>query len=209
MSKSAARRVTVSPTGITSRLFDFLCALGGLIILAPLFGMIAIAIKLDDGGAVFFKQNRVGKNFRLFRLYKFRSMVEGTDTEHALTAPADSRITRIGCLLRRYKLDELPQLLNVLKGDMQLVGCRPEVERYVQMFRSQYEVILCDRPGITGPASLAFRHEDQILRADRIEQQYVDDILPAKLALALEYQQRRTFVSDLAVLFQTVARIIE
>lgn len=205
----AARRATSSRTGIATRLFDFVCALGGLIFLAPLFSLIALAIKLDDGGAVFFVQSRVGRHFRRFRFYKFRSMVEGTGREDGLTAPGDSRITRTGRLLRRYKLDELPQLLNVLKGDMQLVGSRPEVDRYVQMFRPQYAVILQDRPGITDPASLVFRHEDRILCTDRLEQQYVDEVLPAKLALALEYQQKRTFASDLAILFRTVFRVLE
>ena len=204
-----AVRHAVSRTGITTRLFDFVCAFGGLIFLAPLFGVIAVAIKLDDGGTIIFAQNRVGKHFRQFRFYKFRSMSEGTGREDALTAPADPRITRVGRLLRRYKLDELPQLFNVIKGDMQLVGSRPEVEPYVQMFRPQYAVILQERPGITDPASIAFRHEDRILCADRLEQQYVEEVLPAKLALALDYQQRRTFASDLAILFRTAFRIVE
>lgn len=209
MSEVAATRATVSRTGITTRLFGFVCAFGGLILFGPLFVVIALAIKLDDGGAVFFGQNRIGKHFQQFRFYKFRSMSEGTGREDALTAPSDPRITRVGRLLRRYKLDELPQLFNVLKGDMQLVGSRPEVERYVQMFRPQYAVILQERPGITDPASLAFRHEDRVLCADHIEQQYVDEVLPAKLALALDYQQRRTFTSDLAILFRTAFRMIE
>ena len=209
ISDVAAARATISRTGMVTRMFDFVCAFAGLIFFGPLFGAIALAIKLDDGGTVFFAQNRVGKHFRQFRFYKFRTMSEGTDREDALTAPEDPRITRVGCLLRRYKLDELPQLFNVIKGDMQLVGSRPEVERYVQMFRPQYTVILRDRPGITDPASLAFRHEDRILCADRLEQQYVDEVLPAKLALALDYQQRRTFASDLAILFRTAFRMIE
>jgi len=112
-------------------------------------------------------------------------------------------------VLRRYKLDELPQLLNVLKGDMQLVGARPEVERFVQMFRPQYAIILQDRPGVTDPASLAYRHEDQILSADGLEQQYVSEVLPAKLALSLDYQQGRTFLSDLTILLRTVFRVLE
>ena len=203
----AATRAPVWRRGVATRLFDLACALGGLIFLAPLFGLIALAIKLDDGGAVFFVQNRVGRNFQQFRFYKFRSMAEGSGRADGVTAPGDSRITRIGAVLRRYKLDELPQLFNVLKGDMQLVGSRPEVERYVQMFRPQYAVILQERPGITDPASLAFRHEDRILNADRLEEQYVNEVLPAKLSLTLEYQQRRTFMSDLAILFRTVFRL--
>lgn len=136
-------------------------------------------------------------------------MVAGADQSLLLTAPADSRVTRIGRLLRRYKLDELPQLFNVLACDMQLVGARPEVERYVQMFRLQYAVILQDRPGITDPASLAYRREDQILSADGIEQQYVREILPAKLQLSLEYQHRRSFFSDLGILMRTAIGLLE
>lgn len=196
-----------SRTGIVTRWFDLVCALGGLIFCAPAFGIIALAIKLDDGGAVFFRQCRIGKSFRPFRLYKFRTMVEDSTTLGALTAPEDPRITRSGRMLRRYKFDELPQLWNVLIGDMRLVGARPEVERYVRMFPREYAILLQDRPGITDPASLAFRREDQILCADRLEEQYVNEILPAKLTLSLEYQQRRTFVSDLSILLQTLIRI--
>ncbi len=136
-------------------------------------------------------------------------MVAGADQGLLLTAPADSRVTPIGRLLRRYKLDELPQFFNVLVGDMQLVGARPEVERYVQMFRREYSVILQDRPGITDPASLAYRHEDQILTADGIEQQYLREILPAKLQLSLDYQQRRSFLSDLGILLRTAVGLLE
>jgi len=196
-------RSTSPRTGRVNRVFDVLCAVVGLIALSPLFCVIAVAIKFDDGGPVFFAQDRVGKNFRLFRLWKFRSMVTGADLCGLLTAPADSRVTHVGRLLRRHKLDELPQLFNVLAGDMQLVGARPEVEPYVQMFRSQYAVILQDRPGITDPASLANRREDQMFSADRMQQQYVEEILPAKLKLSLDYQQRRSLLSDIGILLRT------
>ena len=196
-------------TGLFHRVFDRLCAAGGLLALSPLFALIAVAIKFDDGGPVFYLHERVGINFRHFRVCKFRSMVLGADRHGSLTAPEDLRLTRIGLLLRRYKLDELPQLFNVLTGDMQLVGVRPEVDRYVQMFRPQYAVLLQDRPGITDPATLAYRHEDQILSASRIEQQYVGEILPAKLQLSLDYQQKRTFWSDLRILVRTALRLIE
>jgi lipopolysaccharide/colanic/teichoic acid biosynthesis glycosyltransferase len=196
-------------TGLFHRVFDGLCAAVGLLLLSPLFAVIAAAIKFDDGGPVFYLHDRVGTNFRHFRVCKFRSMVLGADRDGSLTAPQDSRLTPIGRLLRRYKLDELPQLFNVLTGDMQLVGARPEVNRYVQMFRPQYAVILQDRPGITDPAALAYRHEDQILSASGIEQQYVGEILPAKLKLSLDYQQKRTFWSDLRILLRTALRLIE
>lgn len=196
-------------TGLFHRVFDRLCAAVGLLILSPLFAVIAAAIKFDDGGPVFYLHDRVGTNFRHIRVCKFRSMVLGADLHGSLTASEDPRLTRIGRLLRRYKLDELPQFFNVLTGDMQLVGARPEVDRYVQMFRPQYAVILQDRPGITDPAALAYRHEDQILSASRIEQQYVGEILPAKLKLSLDYQQKRTFWSDLRILLRTALALIE
>jgi phosphoadenosine phosphosulfate reductase len=192
---------------IASRIFDLLCAGIGFFLLLPLFFLVAAAIKLDDGGPVFYKQPRVGKNFRLFRIFKFRSMVVGADRSGLLTAPGDCRLTRVGRFVRKYKLDELPQLLNVLKGDMQLVGARPEVERYVQAFRSLYSVILQQRPGITDPASLAFRHEDQILSPDRMEEHYLNQVLPKKLELSLAYQQRRTPFSDIQILLRTILEI--
>jgi lipopolysaccharide/colanic/teichoic acid biosynthesis glycosyltransferase len=196
-------------TGFFHRVFDGLCAAVGLIILSPLFAVIAVAIKFDDGGPVFYLHERVGANFRHFRVCKFRSMVVGADRDGLLTTPQDSRVTRIGRLLRLYKLDELPQLFNVLTGDMQLVGARPEVDRYVQMFRPQYALILQDRPGITDPAALAYRREQQILAASRIEQQYIGEILPAKLKLSLDYQQQRTFCSDLRVLLRTALAMVD
>ncbi len=189
---------------ILRRAFDLTCAAAGLFFLSPLFCLIAIAIKFDDGGPVFYAQERVGKGFRQFRVYKFRSMVVGADRHGSLSASGDSRLTRAGRRLRQYKLDELPQLFNVLRGDMQLVGTRPEVERYVRVFRSQYAVILQNRPGITDPASLAYRHENQMFCPNRMEQQYLNEILPAKLKLSMDYQKQRTFLSDVQVLLRTV-----
>lgn len=211
VSKSSELTVhqTACRTGALTRVFDFLSSLAGLLTLSPLLAAIAVAVKLDDGGPVFYSQNRMGKNFRPFRVHKFRTMIPGADRQGSLTSSGDTRLTRVGRLLRRYKLDELPQLFNVLQGDMRLVGARPEVELYVQMFRPQYSILLQDRPGITDPASLAFRHEDQILSADRLEQQYVSEVLPAKLALALAYQRKRTFFSDLGILFRTSIKLLE
>ncbi len=205
----AERRALLAGTGSFHRVFDFFCAVVGLVALSPLLILIAVAIKLDDGGPVFFSQNRIGRGFQPFRIWKFRSMIPCADRGGLLTAFADSRLTPVGRLLRRYKLDELPQLFNVLAGDMQFVGARPEVERYVQMFRPQYAVILQDRPGITDPASLAYRREDQILSAERMEEQYIQEILTAKLQLSLEYQQRRSFLSDLGILVRTLTGLLE
>jgi lipopolysaccharide/colanic/teichoic acid biosynthesis glycosyltransferase len=186
------------------RAFDITCAATGLVILSPLFCAIAVAIKFDDAGPVFYGQERVGKSFRAFRICKFRTMVSGADRHGLLTVGGDSRLTRMGQVLRRYKLDELPQLFNVLMGDMQLVGARPEVDRYVQMFRPEYAVILQDRPGITDPASLAYRHEEQMLSTSRTEQQYLKEILPTKLRISMDYQRRRNFLSDIGILIKTV-----
>lgn len=187
-----------------TRAFDLFCAAVGLLLLSPLFLVIAVAIKLKDRGPVLYRQVRVGQNFRTFLLYKFRSMITDADQKGLLTAPDDPRVTRIGRVLRQYKLDELPQLLNVLKGDMQLVGARPEVERYVSMFRAQYATILQERPGITDPASLAYRREDQLFSAGRMDEQYAQEILPEKLRLSLAYQKQRTLVSDIRILLSTV-----
>lgn len=196
-------------SGAFRRAFDAICAGLGLLLLSPFLCLIAAAIKLDDGGPVFYRQDRVGRGFSRFRICKFRSMVPGSDRGGLLTASKDSRITRIGRWLRRYKLDELPQLLHVLSGEMQLVGARPEVECFVELFRPQYELILQDRPGITDPASLAYRREDQILSAGHMEQQYIATILPAKLRLSLAYQARRTFLSDVRILLRTIAALID
>jgi dTDP-4-amino-4,6-dideoxygalactose transaminase/lipopolysaccharide/colanic/teichoic acid biosynthesis glycosyltransferase len=198
---SKATRISQS---IFHRAFDVTWAALGLTFLSPLFALIAIAIKLEDGGPVFFPQPRVGKELRRFRLFKFRSMIPNSGSISPLTAPGDSRITRVGRFLRKYKLDELPQLLNVVKGEMQLVGVRPEIERYVEIFPNEYEVLLQDRPGITDPATLVFRHEEEIFQAGTLEKQYVSQILPQKLKLSLKYSQARTFLSDLGILVRTV-----
>lgn len=191
-----------------NRVFDVLFASVLLVLLLPVFVLIALAIKLDDGGPVIYKQARVGRHFRLFQIYKFRSMAVGAETKGLLTGRDDLRQTQVGRFLRRYKLDELPQLLNVVRGHMQLVGPRPEVERYVSAFRSQYVEVLNERPGLTDPASLAFRDEQQLFASDAAEQQYLNQILPSKLKISLEYQKRRNPWTDLAVLVRTVFAVI-
>ena len=186
------------------RVFNIVCSVSGLLALSPLLALIAFAIKWDDAGPVFYSQNRVGRDFKPFQLVKFRSMTIGADHAGFLTAPGDTRVTRCGHVLRRYKLDELPQLWNVIKGEMQLVGPRPEVEQYVSQFRGQYSVLLSEPPGITDPASLAYRREEQIFVIGQMECQYVSQILPDKLRLSLEYQKRRCLSSDIRILLQTV-----
>ncbi|HEV2493659.1 MAG TPA: sugar transferase [Terriglobia bacterium] len=187
------------------RLLDILVAILALIALSPFFALIGLAIKLEDGGPVFYSQTRLGRGFRKFRLYKFRSMTTDADRlGPPLTAPSDPRITRVGRFLRRSKLDELPQLVNLLRGDMRLVGARPELERYVEMFRPEYTLLLQDRPGITDPASLAYRHEHLVLGADGVEKRYVTEILPHKLSLSLDYAGERNFLSDLGIVVRTL-----
>src|SRR6266700_5673187 len=187
-----------------SRLFNVVCCASGLLVVSPLFALIAFAIKSDDGGPVFYLQRRVGMQFKPFRIVKFRTMTPGADQAGLLTAPSDARVTRCGRLLRRYKLDELPQLWNVIQGDMQLVGPRPEVEAYVCQFHDEYSVLLNEPPGITDPASLLYRREEEIFVSGQMERQYVSQILPDKLRLSLEYQHRRCLTSDCRILLETI-----
>jgi lipopolysaccharide/colanic/teichoic acid biosynthesis glycosyltransferase len=184
--------------------FDSFCALVGLAILSPVFLLIALAIKLDDGGPVFYSHIRVGKNFRKFRLLKFRSMIANSTGGSLVTEPQDSRITRVGQFLRRYKLDELPQLVNVLKGEMRLVGARPQLEPYVKMFHREYGVLLQVPPGITDLASLCYRDENKMYQEGPVEEQYVARIMPTKLRMSLRYHSARTFLTDLDIIFRTV-----
>jgi dTDP-4-amino-4,6-dideoxygalactose transaminase/lipopolysaccharide/colanic/teichoic acid biosynthesis glycosyltransferase len=186
------------------RAFDIACAAVGLILLAPLFAIIAAAIKLEDRGPVFFIQTRVGKGFKKFRLFKFRSMAADSPESAPLAGPHDPRITTVGRFLRRHKLDEFPQLINVVKGEMQLVGVRPQLERFVLVFPREYSVLLQDRPGITDLASLTYRNEEQLFKSGPLDEQYVAQILPEKLKLSLKYHRARTFLSDLGVLLRTV-----
>jgi lipopolysaccharide/colanic/teichoic acid biosynthesis glycosyltransferase len=186
------------------RWFDAGCAAAGLALLAPLFAMVALAIKLEDGGPILYSQRRVGKGLRKFRLFKFRSMRSNCGEGCLLTPHWDARVTRVGRFLRKHKLDELPQLVNVLKGEMQLVGVRPQVEKFVDIFRDEYVELLRTPPGITDLATLSFRHEERLFHEISIEEHYIAIILPIKLAIALKYSRTRTFQSDLEILFRTV-----
>jgi lipopolysaccharide/colanic/teichoic acid biosynthesis glycosyltransferase len=192
------------------RLFDICAAIIGLLLLSPVLLAIAIAIKLDSRGPVFFRQERMGRGFRPFRIFKFRTMVVDAPQRggQITSGNDDPRITRVGRFLRRWKFDELPQFLNVAIGEMSLVGPRPEVPRYVEMFRSDYAEILTVRPGITDLASIKFRDEGRLLAgAANPEQTYVQEILPEKLALAHEYVARASFGLDLRIIIQTLFRM--
>ena len=192
------------------RALDIMAALFGLIMLAPLFVVVAILITTDSPGPVFFRQERIGRGFRPFWIYKFRTMVkDAPDRGGALTASGDPRVTRIGKILRQTKIDELPQLINILRGDMSLVGPRPEVCQYVELFRKNYETILAVRPGITDPASLKYRDESAILaRSENPEQEYIRRVLPDKLKLGEEYVRQSSLVLDLVVIFKTILAVI-
>lgn len=157
---------------------------------------------------MFYKQRRVGLNGRDFTLYKFRSMAVGSDKKGLLTVGGkDSRVTKAGYFIRKYKLDELPQLFNVLKGDMSFVGPRPEVRKYVDMYSEEQKRVLSVRPGITDIASMKYRNENDILaKAENPEQYYIDVIMPDKLALNLEYIDTRNFFRDIKLIFRTIAR---
>lgn len=188
------------------RFIDIVAAAAGLILLSPVWLLIAILIRLDSKGAPFYGANRVGRDGQLFRLYKFRSMVVDADKEGpGITTNGDHRITRIGGFLRRSKLDELPQLWNVLKGEMSLVGPRPEDPRYVALYTAEQRVILRARPGITSAASLAYRHEERVLGGPNWEGIYCTEVMPAKIAIDLAYLDRRTVWSDLKLIGQTIA----
>lgn len=188
------------------RSFDVAASAGGLLLLAPVLAASAIAVRLTSKGPAFFLQERVGRNFKPFRIVKFRTMVvDAPKLGGPLTQGSrDPRITAVGRFLRKSKIDELPQLWNVLKGEMSLVGPRPEVAKYVEMFRDDYAEILSIRPGITDPASIKYRNEAaELEKGPDPETAYVERILPDKIALAKQYLRDSSFFYDLKLLFQT------
>lgn len=195
---------------MTKRLFDIVLSLAGAVILLPFFVILAVFVKLDSPGPVFYRQERMGKDFRPFKIYKFRTMIADADKQGLqITAGGDERITRVGKLLRKTKLDELPQLINVLKGDMSFVGPRPEVEKYVRMYKQDYDDILKLRPGITDIASLAFRDEESVLKGKQDPEEFYRNILlPQKIKLAKKYISNYSFWYDLKLIFLTFVRII-
>jgi lipopolysaccharide/colanic/teichoic acid biosynthesis glycosyltransferase len=189
---------------MVKRLFDVLVSAAALLLLSPLFLGVAIAIKLSSPGPIFYRAVRVGRHGVPFKLYKFRSMVVNADKIGAgITTAHDPRITPIGRFLRRTKLDELPQLINVLRGEMSLVGPRPEDPRYVALYTEEQRRVLRARPGMTSLASVRYRNEQALLSGDDWETRYIQQIMPDKLAIDLQYIERATLLSDLGVLWQT------
>lgn len=192
------------------RALDVLASLVGLVLLSPVFAAVAVAIAATSPGPAFFRQVRVGRGGEPFRIYKFRSMrVDAEAFGGQLTVGGDPRVTRVGAFLRASKIDELPQLINVLVGDMSLVGPRPEVPRYVALYTPEQRRVLAVRPGITDPASIHYRDEAAVLaRAEDPERAYVDEVMPHKLAINLAYLDRRTLASDVGVILATLWRLL-
>ena len=191
------------------RLFDILFSFVGLIVLLPILVVLGCIVSCSSKGSIFYKQKRVGRYNKDFIMYKFRTMYIYSDKQSLITiGENDYRITNIGYYLRKYKLDELPQLINVLKGDMSFVGPRPEVRYYVDMYSKEQIKVLNVRPGITDPASIAYRNENEILATkDNPQQYYIDVIMPDKLCINLQYINNRSFFKDIKVIIDTFKAI--
>lgn len=188
---------------------DLVVSLLGLILLAPFFLIFAILIKMDSRGPVFYRQERVGKQAKLFKLFKFRTMRIGSDKAAAITVgKRDPRITPVGHILRKFKLDELPQLINVLSGEMSLVGPRPELKKFVDLYNEQQLKVITVKPGITDYASIQFRNENELLegKADPIDF-YIKEIMPAKLEMNLRYIKEKNFWRDIGIILKTIVLI--
>lgn len=192
------------------RFFDFILSLVGLVLLAPIFIVLAIWIKIDSKGPVFYKQVRVGQNGIDFGLFKFRSMVVDADKKGLITVGGrDPRITRSGYFIRKYKLDELPQLINVLVGDMSLVGPRPEVRKYVDLYTDEQQKVLSVKPGITDYASIEYMDENEILgKSSDPEKTYIEEIMPEKIKYNMKYIQNKNVSEYFKIIFLTLLKIV-
>lgn len=193
------------------RFFDILLSGLGLILLSPLLVLIYVLIRIESRGPGFYSQKRIGKDGVPFRLYKFRSMRRGADKGHLITVGGrDSRITNVGYYIRKYKIDELPQLWNVLIGDMSLVGPRPEVERYVRLYTPEQRIVLSVKPGITDYASIAFSNENELLgHAEDPEEMYIHEIMPKKIEYNLNFINNRTLGEYFKIIFMTLCKILK
>lgn len=192
------------------RLFDILFSIVSLIILLPVFFVISVVILFDSGGGIFYLQQRVGRNMKVFMLFKFRTMGYGAEKSGLITVgEKDSRITTPGYRLRKYKLDELPQLINILKGEMSVVGPRPEVEKFVSLYNKEQQGVLSVRPGLTDYASLEYVDENKILASfPDPEKAYIEKIMPAKLKLNLKYIDEQGFLTDIRIILKTIGKIV-
>ena len=192
------------------RFFDFILSLVGLVVLAPIFIILAIWIKIDSKGPVFYKQVRVGQNGIDFGLFKFRSMVVDADKKGLITVGGrDPRITRSGYFIRKYKLDELPQLINILLGDMSLVGPRPEVRKYVELYTDEQQKVLSVKPGITDYASIEYMDENELLgKSNDPEKTYIEEIMPEKIKYNMKYIQNKNLFEYFKIILLTVSKIV-
>ena len=195
---------------MVKRLFDVLVSLIMSVLLSPLLLVLALGVKFSSKGPAFYMQERIGKNEKPFRIFKFRTMFLDADKKGLLTVGGrDPRVTPVGYFLRKYKLDELPQLFNVVLGEMSLVGPRPEVKRYVDMYSVEQRKVLEVKPGITDYASIEYANENELLgKADDPEKMYLEEIMPAKLRLNLKYVQEQSFLVDLKIILKTVLKIL-
>ena len=192
------------------RIFDITLSLFGLIILLPFMLIIAILIKIDSKGSVFFKQIRVTKNGKEFKIFKYRTMKVGSDKYSQITVGKDGRITKLGSFLRKYKLDEIPQLINVLIGDMSLVGPRPEVPKYVALYTDEQKEILKVRAGITDYASIEFSDENDLLALEEEpEKAYIEKIMPKKIELNKKYLSETSVLTDIKIILLTIKKILK
>ncbi len=196
---------------VIKRLFDIVVSFIGLLILSPIFLVIGIIIKLDSKGPIFFRQVRVGKNGKKFKIFKFRTMVVDAEKKGLhITVDGDSRITKSGKFLRKFKIDELPQLINVLIGDMSFVGPRPEVPKYVEMYDENQRSILKIRPGITDIASIEYRDENSILaQSKNPEETYINEIMPRKIELNFKYIENMSVIYDIKLIIETIFKVIK
>jgi lipopolysaccharide/colanic/teichoic acid biosynthesis glycosyltransferase len=192
------------------RIFDFMSSFFFLLFFFPFFLFLSILIKIDSKGPIFFTQIRVGKNNKDFLLLKFRTMKVAQENLSLITVGNDNRITNIGNFLRKYKLDELPQLINILKGEMSVVGPRPEVRKYVDMYSSSQLEVLSVKPGLTDPSSIKFSNESELLgTAANPEKYYTETLMPLKIEISLNYVRTQTFIGDLKIIFQTFSKIFK
>jgi lipopolysaccharide/colanic/teichoic acid biosynthesis glycosyltransferase len=196
---------------VMKRAFDIVTAFTTLALLTPLMIVVAMFIKLDSEGPILFRQQRIGRGFRPFWIYKFRTMRKGPIADESqVTVGNDPRITRVGRFLRKTKIDELPQLINILRGDMSFVGPRPEVPRYVRLFEREYQEILTVRPGLTDLASLKYRDEAALLaQSENPEEEYRMRVLPDKIELAKDYLRQASLLFDLKIICKTFFRLFE
>lgn len=194
---------------MTKRLFDIILSAVALLLVSPILAVTAVVIKIDSRGPILFRQERIGRRFEPFMILKLRTMTVMQDAAAPqITARGDSRVTRIGRVLRKMKIDEIPQLVNVLRGEMSLVGPRPEVRRYVEMYRSDFEEILRVRPGITDLASIEYRDEEAVLAAaNDLEAEYREVVLPAKIRLAKAYVRDASLLLDARLIARTILEI--